>query len=130
MSELSIMDFVNFVTNQPKDKEIDHSTGWHSCAIGEFATSRGVSVADDILPPSWGKGQLRFCIDKLNEIRIPCEDYQIGGGTLYDTLGNGTYPNDDYDISTYGGLSELLDDVMDDIITLHNKTSVDTSTRL
>ncbi len=43
-------EFVNFCDNQPKDKEIDHSS-WESCAVGEFALSKFgvVSIEEDYL---------------------------------------------------------------------------------
>jgi hypothetical protein len=44
-------EFVQFCDSQPKDKVIDHSY-WSSCAVGQFATSKGVSVPNGYILPS------------------------------------------------------------------------------
>lgn len=38
------LEFVAFCESQPEDKEIDHNN-WASCAVGQFAESKGLKVA-------------------------------------------------------------------------------------
>jgi len=44
-NEKLFLEFISFCESQPEDKEINHQ-GWGTCAVGEFAASRGLVVGD------------------------------------------------------------------------------------
>lgn len=109
-------EFIKWVSDQPCHRVINHDS-WHSCALGDYARSIAVNINEfSGLPEDWANtfgvlprqaNHLNVCIDTTKNLILP-ETTQIYK-TLYDVLGDGKYNiSDKYDISTYGGLLELI----------------------
>ena len=86
-------DFFKFIEAQPSDKLINHSS-WNSCAIGDFL--------EDLTGTRGEPGD-----SNTDEILEALEEEE---GFIFESLNHGapTEHTEEYDLSTYGGLSEYI----------------------
>ena len=89
-----VQPFKAFVAAQDPQRDINHTEGWSSCAVGEYADSVGVHTTDVVV------------------------DIQNASESVYEVLNNGGGRHllnrelvEPVDIRTYGKLSEFLNGV-------------------
>lgn len=60
-------EFVSFCDTQPTDKVLHHTSGWWDCAVGEFASHKGVTdtyLSDSFVPKLLGSdNELYYTLD-------------------------------------------------------------------
>lgn len=96
--------FIAFVNAQPATKQIDNSMAWRTCAVGEFAVSRGDpidGVENDTLRALYQENGAR-CNARMYDAE------QRNQNTMMDMLNVMVYT------VTYGELAQMLADKMYD----------------
>lgn len=91
-------DFFDFIDHQNEDERIDHC-GWYCCAVGDFIEA---STGNRYTP-----GDESPDMDELLDA-LEAEE-----GFIYETLNQAGVSfglEDEYDISTYGGLAAYIHD--------------------
>jgi len=95
--DLTTDGFISFVNLQPKDRAIYHDSSWQDCAVGDYVTEQF--------------GYCTICEDEHLEassrMALELESEEID---LCNLLNTGGCHQDDYDITTYGGLQEYIRD--------------------
>ena len=123
---VTVVPFLDFIKTKDDNEQVDHSKGWHSCAIGDYTRFSGIDTLGltDVIDTRHEPA----CISALREVYLPeamrkaARGDAVGGGysdgysdCYYDVLNNARLDKEwlleefGIDIETYGGLKELAE---------------------
>jgi len=114
---VTVVPFLDFIKTKDDNEQVDHSSGWHSCAIGDYTRFSGIDTNE--LTAFIDTRHEPTCISALREVYLPEAMQADGMGnewiSYFDVLNSA---NSDkvwlleefgIDIETYGGLKELAE---------------------
>jgi len=115
MKTINVVPFIEFIKSQPDDRFVEHTGGWHSCAVADYCRKTDMKIILEDHEPT--------CIDGMKDYRMSDEHLKILElDSEYDTDEDKSYwnllsnamgfeellKNVNIDINTYGGLKEVL----------------------
>ena len=112
---VTVVPFLDFIKTKDDNELVDHSSGWHSCAIGDYTRFSGIDIhgLSDVIDTRHEPA----CISALREVYLPeaMVGYKYHDYTYYDVLNEAKTAKHwlleefGIDIETYGGLKELAE---------------------
>ena len=114
---VTVVPFLDFIKTRDDNELVDHSSGWHKCAIGDYTRFSGIDThgLSDVIDTRHEPA----CISALREVYLPEAMQADGMGnewiSYFDVLNcaaqDKTWLLEEFgiDIETYGGLKELAE---------------------